>query len=262
MPIKVAVQGALGQMGQEVIRAVGAASDLVLVGGCDSKASGQLLSSSDGSTIPLFTDLDTLLASCQPDVIIDFSLAAAVQKTAETAAKAGVSLVIGTTGLAPDVLSRIESLTKEHRIGAVVAPNFALGAVIMMELGRIAARYFDWAEIIELHHEKKADAPSGTAIATARAMSAAREVPFQSLPGDSGHASRGQKFDGVPVHSVRMPGLVASQEIILGALGQTLSIKHDTINRECFMPGVLMAVREVVKRPGQFIFGLDKLLGL
>ncbi|AKG53764.1 dihydrodipicolinate reductase [Dehalogenimonas sp. WBC-2] len=262
MPIKVAVQGALGQMGQEVIRAVGAASDLVLVGGCDSKAVAPFISSSDGNKIPLCSDLATLLADCQPDVVIDFSLAAAVQKTAETAAKAGVSLVIGTTGLAPEALSKVAALTKEYNIGAVIAPNFALGAVVMMELARIAARYFDWAEIIELHHEKKADAPSGTAIATARAMSSARELPFQNLPGDNGHASRGQKFDGVPIHSVRMPGLVANQEIIFGAPGQTLSIKHDTINRESFMPGVLMAIREVVKRPGQFIFGLDKLLGL
>lgn len=262
MTIKVAVQGALGQMGREVMRAVTAAPDMELVGACDSKAtdSGKISAVDNAPQIPLNDNLARLLADTQPDVLVDFSLATAVPHTVEIAARAGVSLVIGTTGLSPQTLARVDELTKEHRIGAIIAPNFALGAVVMMELSRIAARYFDWAEIIELHHEKKADAPSGTAIATARTMAASRDKPFHSLGSDEGRPSRGQKFDGVTVHSVRMPGLVANQEVILGAPGQTLSIKHDTTSRECFMPGVLLAVREINARPGEFIFGLEKLL--
>jgi 4-hydroxy-tetrahydrodipicolinate reductase len=260
MNVKVAVQGALGQMGQEVMKALIAAPDLSLVGACDAKAKDTSLTV--GSIfVPLSADLGKLLDSTKPDILVDFSLAAAVPQTAETAAKAGVSIIVGTTGLGPQVLSRLEELTKEHEIAVMVAPNFALGAVIMMELAKTAAKYLDWAEIIELHHEKKADAPSGTSIATARGMAAARNKPFESPAGETEHKSRGEEFYGVPIHSVRLPGLVAHQEIIFGALGQTLTIRHDSINRESFMPGVLLAIREMAKRKGEFVFGLDKLLG-
>jgi 4-hydroxy-tetrahydrodipicolinate reductase len=249
-------------MGREVMRAVTAAPDLELAGACDARAekSAKFSPAENAPPVPLNDNLARLLADTRPDVLVDFSLAAAVPQTVEIAARAGVSLVIGTTGLSAQTLARVNDLTREYHIGAVIAPNFALGAVVMMELSRIAARYFDWAEIIELHHEYKADAPSGTAIATARTMAASRDKPFRSLDSDAGHPSRGQKFDGVTVHSVRMPGLVANQEVILGAPGQTLSIKHDTTSRECFMPGVLLAIREIAGRPGEFIFGLEKLL--
>jgi 4-hydroxy-tetrahydrodipicolinate reductase len=233
-----------------------------LVGGCDSKAEQRrrVIPAEGATEVPIDNDLARLLKETRPQVLVDFSLAAAVPHTAELAARAGVSLVIGTTGLAPQSLARLDELAREHGIGILIAPNFALGAVVMMELARTAARYFDWAEIIELHHEKKADAPSGTAIATARAMAANRDKPFRSPDGDSALPARGQKFDGVTVHSVRLPGLVADQEVILGAVGQTLSIRHNTTSRECFMPGVLLAVREIAGRPGEFIFGLEKLL--
>ena len=260
MTIRVAVQGAFGQMGRQVMKAVATAPDLELVGACDTKAdSASLRFNETADSVFLSDDLAKLIAKVKPDVLIDFSLAAAVPHTVETAARAGVSMVIGTTGLNLETMARIDTLTTECNIGAVIAPNFALGAVVMIELSRVASRYFDWAEIIESHHENKADAPSGTAIATARAMAASRDKPFLSLDSDDGHASRGQKFDGVTVHSVRMPGLVANQEVIFGAMGQTLTIKHDTSSRECFMPGVLLAIREVAQRPGQFIFGLEKL---
>ena len=144
----------------------------------------------------------------------------------------------------------------------MVAPNFALGAVLMIHLAGIAARYLDHAEIIELHHHLKADAPSGTALATAKAMAVARGKPFHRPP-ETGKtsASRGEDVEGVTLHSVRLPGLLAHQEVLLGGPGQTLSIRHDTISRECFMPGVILAVREVVKRQG-LVYGLDTLLGL
>ncbi|MQY72959.1 MAG: 4-hydroxy-tetrahydrodipicolinate reductase, partial [Dehalococcoidia bacterium] len=163
-------------------------------------------------------------------------------------------------GFSPDDIKEIERLATEHGIGAVMAPNFALGAVLMMHLAKIAAKYLDYAEIIELHHHLKADAPSGTAQTTARAMAAARGKPFLHPQGKD-TASRGDRVEGVSIHSVRLPGLMAHQEVILGAPGQTLSIRHDTINRECYMPGVMLAIREVVGRKG-FVYGLDKLLGL
>ncbi len=260
MTIKVAVQGAMGQMGREVMRAVSNSPDMVLVGACDAKATEEYVPA-DGKKILLTSDLNKCLINTKPDVLVDFSLAAAVPQTAETAARVGTTLVIGTTGVSPEVLGRLEALTKEYKIGVMVAPNFALGAVMMMQLSRTAAKYFDWAEIIELHHEKKADAPSGTAIATARGMQSAREKPFASITGEAEHKSRGEKFYGVPIHSVRLPGLVANQEVIFGALGQTLTIRHDTTSRESFMPGVMLAVREMAKRPGEFVFGLEKLLG-
>jgi len=260
MSIKVAVQGALGQMGQEVMKAVSASADMSLVGGCDAKASEGYVSFGE-TKIFVSADLKKCLTATKPDVVVDFSLASAVPQTAETAARAGASMVIGTTGLSPQTLARLEAMPREYNIGVMVAPNFALGAVVMMELSRIAAKYFDWAEIIELHHEKKADAPSGTAMATAAKMQAAREKPFKAIPLEKDFPARGEKHSGIPIHSIRLPGLVASQEVIFGALGQTLTIRHDTVSRESFMPGVLMGIREIVQRPGQFILGLDKLLG-
>jgi 4-hydroxy-tetrahydrodipicolinate reductase len=168
--------------------------------------------------------------------------------------------VIGTTGLTKEDLNEIDRLATAHKVGAVVAPNFALGAVLMIHLAKIAAKYLDYAEIIELHHHLKADAPSGTALATARAMAVARGKPFLQPTGKATE-SRGQQVEGATIHSVRLPGLMAHQEVILGGPGQTVSIRHDTINRECYMPGVMLAIKEVVKHRG-LIYGLDTLLGL
>jgi len=196
-------------------------------------------------------------------VLVDFTQAEATMKMVPVAVGHGVNLVIGTTGLTPEDLTQIERLCEAARVGAVVAPNFALGAVIMIHLAKLASRFFDGAEIIELHHEAKADAPSGTAMATAREMVQARGRPFhrpptlkEALPGP-----RGGEVEGITLHSVRLPGLVAHQEVIFGGPGQTLTIRHDSTSRESFIPGVIMAIKEVVHRRG-FIYGLDKLLGL
>jgi 4-hydroxy-tetrahydrodipicolinate reductase len=177
------------------------------------------------------------------------------------AAEKGINLVIGTTGFSADELTEMERLAKSKNIGIVAAPNFALGAVLMIHLAKIAGKFIDHAEIIELHHDRKLDAPSGTSLLTAKAMAEARGKPF--LPPAAGEhtASRGQSIEGIDIHSVRLPGLMAHQEVIFGTAGQTLSIRHDTINRECYMPGVMLAVKAVVKQKG-FIYGLDKLLGL
>jgi 4-hydroxy-tetrahydrodipicolinate reductase len=145
----------------------------------------------------------------------------------------------------------------------VVAANFALGAVLMTHLAKIAARFFDHAEIIEMHHEGKVDSPSGTAISTARRMAEGREAPFQALPPqrETIEGARGGKADGVPIHSVRLPGLIAHQAVIFGGTGETLTIRHDSSSREAFMPGVVLAVREVMERQ-EVVFGLERLAGL
>jgi 4-hydroxy-tetrahydrodipicolinate reductase len=260
-PIRVIVHGAAGKVGQVVVKAVCGEEDMQLAGAVDLKATKDSLLLPDGSgSIPFSTDLGDILNRCQPDVMVDFSIARATMPAVRLATEKGVNLVIGTTGFLPDEVKEIEHLTVEHKVGAVMAPNFALGAVLMMHLAKIAAKYLDYAEIIELHHHLKADAPSGTAQMTARAMAEARGKPFLQPQGKAA-ASRGELVDGVSVHSVRLPGLMAHQEVILGTSGQTLSIRHDTINRECYTPGVMLAIREVVKRKG-LVYGLDTLLGL
>ena len=262
-PVKVVVYGASGRVGQEVVKAVCHEPEMQMVGAVDLKVSEDYLTLPDGSgTVPFSANLDSILSSCQPDVVVDFTIAKATMPAMRTTAEHGVNMVIGTTGLTADDIGEIERLAVARKIGVVVAPNFALGAVLMMHLARIAAKFLDYAEIIELHHERKVDAPSGTAIFTARAMADARGKPFLQ-PSGQGEAqvSRGQQVEGVAIHSVRLPGLMAHQEVILGGQGQTLSIRHDTISRECYMPGVILAIKEVVKRQG-LIYGLDNLLGL
>jgi len=260
--IKVAVHGALGRMGQQVVTTICREPDMEMAGAIDLKVSGDSLPLPDGSgDIPASADLAAMLSACRPDVMVDFSIAGAAMPAARTAIKSGVNLVVGTTGLSTNDISEIGSLAQEKRVGAVVVPNFALGAVLMTHLAKIAARHFDYAEIIELHHDKKADAPSGTSLATARAMAKARGKPFQRPRGDENADSRGKDVEGVSVHSVRLPGLMAHQEVLLGTAGQTLSIRHDTINRECYMPGVILAIKAVVGLKG-LTYGLDALLGL
>jgi len=262
-PIRVVVQGALGKMGREVINAICHEPETEVVGAVDLQVPEEHLPLPDGSgTVPISSDLVHILTTCQPDVLVDFTTAQAVMPAVRIATKQGVNLVIGTTGLTSGELSEIDELSKTHKVGAVVAPNFALGAVLMIHLAKVAARYLDYAEIIELHHHQKVDAPSGTALATARAMATARGKPFSHPPEQSKpSASRGEEIEGISIHSIRLPGLLAHQEVLLGGQGQTLSIRHDTINRECFMPGVILAIKEVTKRKG-LVYGLDNLLGL
>ncbi len=263
-PVKVVVQGALGKVGQVVINALCHESEIQLVGAVELNVSEDYLKLPDDfGSVPFSSDLEYILTSCRPDVLVDFTIAQAIMPAVRIAVKQGVNLVIGTTGLTGDELDEIARLALAHKVGAVVAPNFALGAVLMIHLAKLAAKYLDYAEIIELHHNLKVDSPSGTALSTARAMAAARGKPFKRPPPEQEEtpASRGEQVEGVTIHSVRLPGLVAHQEVLLGGPGQTLSIRHDTINRECYLPGILLAVKEVVKRQG-LIYGLDTLLGL
>ena len=250
-------------MGREIISGLCQETETQVVGAVELEATEDYLTLPDGSgKVPFSSDLDHILTSCRPDVLVDFTIAQATMPAARMAAKQGVNLVIGTTGLTADELNEMERLAIAHKVGIAVAPNFALGAVLMMHLAKIAAKYLDYAEIIELHHHLKADAPSGRALSTAKALAQARGKPFQHPP-EPGKApsSRGDKVEGIAIHSVRLPGLMAHQEVILGAPGQTLSIRHDTISRECYMPGIILAIKEVVKRR-EFIYGLDALLNL
>ncbi len=263
-PIKVLVAGALGRMGKEVVAAVCADRELDLAGAVDKKAVEEYLSLPGGlGLIPLGRDLEPMLARVKPRVMVDFTHPEAVMENVRVALRHGVVPVVGTTGLTQQNLKEIESLCASTGTGCFVAPNFAIGAVLMMYFSRIASRYFTAAEIIELHHEGKADAPSGTALRTAEQMLAARGKRFEdgSTTQTFVEGSRGGEMDGIHIHSVRLPGLVAHQEVLFGGMGQTLSIRHDSINRESFMPGVIMAIRKAPRLTG-LVLGLDRLMGL
>ena len=262
-PTRVVVHGALGRMGREIVNALCRESEIQLVGAVELQVSEDYLTLPDNSgTVPFSSNLGYILTSCQPDVLVDFTIKKAIMPAVHAATERGVNLVIGTTGLTADELGEIDQLAQAHQVGAIIAPNFALGAILMIHLAKIAAKYLDYAEIIELHHHLKVDAPSGTALSTAKAMATARGKPF-SRPPEQGKTSdsRGEQVEGITIHSVRLPGLLAHQEVLLGGPGQTLSIRHDTISRECFMPGIMLAIKEVVKRKG-LVYGLDALLGL
>ena len=245
MTVRVAVLGARGRMGAEVVRAVTAAADLTLAAGYDV-----------GDEIDL----------TGVDVVVDFTHPDAVMDNLRRCVAAGVHAVVGTTGFDEARLAELRALlTQSPAVGIVVAPNFGIAAVLMMQFAAQAARFFESVEIVELHHPGKADAPSGTARRTAELVAAARreagvapapDATTQSLPG-----ARGADVDGVPVHAVRLAGLIAHQEVLFGGAGESLTIRHDSYDRASFMPGVLLGVREVGNRPGLTV-GLEALLAL
>jgi len=262
MTIRVAVSGS-GSMGREVLAAVARADDMEPVGVIEKFASEDEFPLPSGGTVPMSADPAALLERTKPDVVIDFTNAAWTPLVAEAAVPRGVRLVIGTSGLPESWVDELEARCRERSIGAVLAPNFAIGAVLLIYLSKVASRFFDAAEIIELHHDRKVDAPSGTALSTAQEMLSARGKPFErNVPEKETLANtRGADVGGVTIHSVRLPGLVAHQEVIFGGLGQTLSIRHDTTGRDSFMPGVLLATREVMRRT-ELVRGLEALFGL
>jgi len=248
MTINVAVLGAKGRMGAETVKAITATTDLKLVAQLD------------------LGDSLNQLTSTGAQVMVDFTHPDAVMKNVEFAISNGINVVVGTTGFDEKKLAQIETwLSSNPKVGAVIAPNFGLGAVLMMQFAAKAARYFESVEIIELHHPDKADAPSGTASRTAELITNARKSANRPAMPDKTSSvidgARGAKVGDVPVHSVRLRGLVAHQEVLLGDQGETLSIRHDSIDRSGFMPGVLLAVRAVVNRPG-LTFGLEHLMDL
>ena len=243
--IKVAVIGARGRMGSEVVKAVHEAKDLELVAQLD-----------------LGDSLDALLNSGAA-VAVDFTTPDSVMANLEFLISHNINAVVGTTGFDDVRIAKIKSLLASSKSGVLIAPNFAIGAVLMMEFATKAAKYFESAEIIELHHPNKVDAPSGTAARTAELMSASRkEAGLPAMPDATSTSlagARGATVGDIPVHSVRMRGLVAHQEVVLGGIGETLSIRHDSIDRVGFMPGVLLGVRKVVTHPG-LTFGLENFM--
>jgi 4-hydroxy-tetrahydrodipicolinate reductase len=261
-PIKVVIHGASGRVGQVLVNNLFHSPEIKLVGGIDIKTQGDSLTLPDGSTVPFSSDAEKIIVSTGPEVIVDFTLAPATMPLVRVAAGHHVNLVIGTTGLPSASVVDMSRLADANKIGIILASNFALGAVLMQHFAKLASKYMDYAEIIELHHDQKADAPSGTAIYTAKTMAAYRGKPFsQTVDERKNYPSRGEKVAGITIHSVRLPGLMAHQEVIFGGLGQTLTVRHDTIGRDCYVPGVLLAIREVVKRQG-LTQGLDSLLNL
>jgi 4-hydroxy-tetrahydrodipicolinate reductase len=244
--IKVGVLGARGRMGAEVVKAVSEAADLELVAALD-----------------LGDSLDQLKAN-GAQVVVDFTTPDSVMANLEFLISNGINAVIGTTGFDPERIAKIEkSIAASPKVGVLIAPNFAIGAVLMMEFATKAAKYFESAEIIELHHPNKVDAPSGTASRTAELMSKARkDAGLAAMPDattTSLDGARGATVGDIPVHSIRLRGLIAHQEVLLGGLGETLTIRHDSLDRAGFMPGVLLGVRKIIAHPG-LTFGLEKFM--
>ena len=244
--IRVGVLGARGRMGAEVVKAVSNSRDLELVAELD-----------------LGDSLDQLVSS-KAQVVVDFTTPDSVMKNLEFLIQNNIHAVVGTTGFDS---ARIDSLSKElskhPQVGVLIAPNFAIGAVLMMEFAEKAARYFDSAEIIEMHHPAKVDAPSGTSARTAELMTQARKdskkAPMPDATKQSLDGARGSKVGDIQIHSIRAQGLVAHQEVLLGGVGETLTIRHDSLDRAGFMPGVLLGIRSVLNHPG-LTHGLDKFM--
>ena len=248
MAIKVGVLGARGRMGQEVCRAINATNDLELV-----------------AEIDLNDSLEALKSS-KAEVIVDFTTPEVVMENLKFAIENGIHAVVGTTGFDGARLDTLKKLLAANpKVGALIAPNFGLGAVLMMQFAKSAAKYFESAEIIELHHPEKVDAPSGTASRTAELINEARrEANLGKMPDKTAKSldgARGAKIGEVPIHSVRLRGLVAHQEVLFGDKGELLTIRHDSLDRSGFMPGVLVGVREVSSNPGLTV-GLEHYLRL
>ena len=260
--IKVLVAGS-GKMGREVLAAVAGQEDMEPAGCVDALAGEEYIPVVGHELVPMGRETATMIIRTRPDVIVDFTNADFTPKLVKDALEAGVRMVIGTSGLSDGFIKDLEAECAKRKVGAVIAPNFALGAILMQHMARLASRYFDNAEILEMHHDAKVDAPSGTSIATARGMAEARGKPFivPVTKKETIKGSRGGQAGNVPIHSVRLPGLVAHQQVMFGAPGETLTIRHDTMDRISFMPGVILAVREVMKRD-HMVYGLDRLMGL
>ncbi len=248
--IKVAVCGALGKMGQEVVAAVEAAEDMQLVAKIDIAADGMYHTIEEAARVE---DIN---------VLVDFTQPKSIYENALYCLNNGIKIVIGTTGLTDEQIAELKKLSVEKDTGCLIAPNFSTGAVLMMMFARQAAKYFDNAEIIELHHNQKKDAPSGTAIKTAQMMAEENSnfttgncPETETIEGARG----GNSYANIHIHSVRMPGYIASQEVIFGSSGQILKVRHDSMDRKCYMQGVLLAIRHT-SHANDFIYGLDNIM--
>ena len=250
--IKVLVNGALGRMGSEVVKTVLEQEDMELVAAVDAFGADKMIPVKNGNQMAVATDLKAKLMVVKPDV---------VRASLRTVLSAGVRAVVGTTGFSEADLAELDELAKANNTGILIAPNFALGAILMIKLACEAAKYFPNVEIIERHHDKKLDAPSGTAVITAQQIAEVRQEMHQGHPEEKEllAGARGADYKGMKIHSVRLPGYVASQEVIFGSQGETLRISNEPVNRECYMPGVMLGCRKMMDKVG-LTYGLDKLL--
>ena len=270
-PIPVVVNGAAGKMGREVIKAVAQAPDMTLMGAVDANPSlrGQDIGDIIGIgplEVPVLDDLQSVLLLATQEkvqgVMVDFTHPDAVYENVRSAIAYGVRPVVGTTGLSAEQIQELADFAEKASTGCLIAPNFALGVLLMQQAAVQASRYFDHVEIIELHHNQKADAPSGTAIKTAEMLAELGKTYNPSLVPEKETiqgARGGLGPENIPIHSVRLPGLLAHQEIIFGAPGQIYTLRHDTTDRACYMPGVLLGIRRVTELKS-LVYGLEKLL--
>ncbi|MET3575155.1 4-hydroxy-tetrahydrodipicolinate reductase [Bhargavaea ullalensis] len=252
--IRVAVAGPRGRMGALAVETLVTQRDMLLVGVLDRKMAEQ--SATIAGAVPIYTDMATLAEESKPDVLVELTTHETVFSHAKEAIKEGIRPVVGTSGLSAEQIDRLAELSRERGLGCLIVPNFSIGAALMMKFAAVAAKLMPEAEIIELHHSGKKDAPSGTAELTARMM-AASIAKSKNLNDDP------DKEDGtavIPIHSVRLPGLLSHQEVLFGGEGQLLTIRHDSFSRESYMSGIKLSVREVMKREG-LVYGLDKLIG-
>ncbi|MBF0777760.1 4-hydroxy-tetrahydrodipicolinate reductase [Streptococcus cuniculi] len=255
MTIQVIIAGFKGRMGSTALNMINEDKDLALAALVDPCATETEI---DG--VPVFTSKEALIGF-SADVWVDFTSPAFAYENSKFALENGFAPVVGTTGFTPEEIEELIALSAEKKIGGLIAPNFAIGAILLMQFAAQAAKYFPNLEIIELHHDKKKDAPSGTAIKTAELISQVRARQQQGLADEEElmAGARGAAFDGMRIHSVRLPGLVAHQEVIFGAQGEGLTIRHDSYDRSSFMSGVNLGIKEVVRRE-QLVYGLEQLL--
>ena len=260
--ISLVIHGAFGKMGEQVVRAVCKEPGLAPVGAVSRSAQRGTYALPGGSgDVPVSSSLEDVIEGAQ--VVVDFTSAEGAMSAMRTGAAHKTNVVTGSTGLTEANLEEADSLCREHGVSIISAPNFALGAVLMIHLAKEAGRFFDYAELTEMHHEAKIDAPSGTALAIANAAVKGKGSTFYAPKAEKEiiAGTRGGVHDGVSIHSGRMPGRMAHHELVFGTLGQTLTLRHDSINRESFMPGVVMAIRQAVESTGLTV-GLENIMGL
>ncbi|MFB1049328.1 4-hydroxy-tetrahydrodipicolinate reductase [Paraliobacillus sp. JSM ZJ581] len=262
--IKVIVAGPRGKMGSEALRMIDKHDDLTLVACLDMENDGLKVNQIPGLPdfdATIYTDIDTCFQAVEADVLIDLTTPEVGYHHTKAAIEYGIRPVVGTTGFTKKQLNELTDLAEEKQIGAVIAPNFAIGAVLMMEFSKWAAKYFPDVEIIEKHHDQKLDAPSGTAVKTAELIQQERISKVQGHPNEKEtiEGARGADIDGMRIHSVRLPGLVAHQEVIFGGPGENLTIKHDSFHRESFMSGIKFSIDHVMKLD-VLVYGLENLL--
>ena len=260
--IKTGVVGACGKMGQEVVKLVLNSPDLELVLAVDKFKTGEKIK----DNVIIKDDLFNSINEAKPDIVVDFTQPSVIFENIKIYQKTKTKAVIGTTGLSSEQIDEIKKMSKENNTGIIIAPNFSIGAILMMQFARQASKYFSNAEIIEYHHNQKKDAPSGTSIKTAQLMISENSnfkegncAEIETIKGSRGGNFIENNKGNIQIHSVRMPGFVASQEVIFGSDGQILKIHHDTINRECYMSGVKLAIDHLYKN-NNFIYGLENIL--